>query len=122
MAFGWRADDGRTLNAGLVAFLIFQGIAKKPYTFVIFQGGGSGPPVPSPSGSAHVFMSFHFENLILLQIRSCLSSPRSAKKKGGVFRFGRKQKEVPVPPVMPPAGKSPSTHSLLMFSIQAPRL
>ena len=37
------------------SFVIFQGIrislAKKPYIFVIFQGG-SGPPVP-PSGSAH---------------------------------------------------------------------
>ena len=37
--------------------MIFQGIgtsfAKKPYIFVIFQGGGeSGPPV-LPSGSAH---------------------------------------------------------------------
>ena len=39
MVFHWRADDGPTLNAGLV----FQGfqtsIAKKPYIFVIFQGG-----------------------------------------------------------------------------------
>ena len=48
MAFGWRAEDGPTLNAGLV----FQGTQtsiaiKKPYIFVIFQGGGrSGPPVP----------------------------------------------------------------------------
>ena len=53
MAFRWRADDGPTLNAGLVAFCDFQGvrtsIAKEPYIFVIFQlggGGGSGPPVP----------------------------------------------------------------------------
>ena len=58
MAFRWRADDGPTLNAGLIA-AIFQGIrtsiiAKKPYIFVIFQGGGSGPPVPHPCGSAHV--------------------------------------------------------------------
>ena len=34
-------------------------MAKKPYIFVIFQGGGggggSGPPVP-PSGSAHVLI------------------------------------------------------------------
>ena len=41
MAFGWRADDDPTLNAGLVA-AIFQGIwtciARKPYIFVIFQG------------------------------------------------------------------------------------
>ena len=54
MAFLWHADDGPTLNAGLVA-AIFQGIrtciARKPYIFVKFSGG-SGPPVP-PSGSAH---------------------------------------------------------------------
>ena len=42
------------------SFVIFQGIrtsiAKKPYTFVIFQGG-PGPPTPPPpaSGSAHVY-------------------------------------------------------------------
>ena len=51
MAFRWSADDDPTLNAGLVA-AIFQGvrtcIARKPYTFVIFQGGGSEPPVPPP--------------------------------------------------------------------------
>ena len=51
MAFRWRADVGPTLSVGLVACLDFQGIrisiAKKPYIFVIFQGGGeSGPPAP----------------------------------------------------------------------------
>ena len=56
MAFRWRADDGPTVNAGLVAE-IFQGIqayiARKSYIFLIFRGGGGfGPPVP-PSGSAH---------------------------------------------------------------------
>ena len=54
MAFCSRADDGLTLNAGLVA-VIFQGIrtciARKPYIFVIFQGGGPDPL--SPSGFAH---------------------------------------------------------------------
>ena len=37
-----------TLNAGLVLQGIRTSIAKKPYIFVIFQGGGgvSGPPVP----------------------------------------------------------------------------
>ena len=54
MAFRCRADDGPTLNAGLVG-AIYQGIrtciARKPYIFVIFQGGGSGLPVPR-SGSA----------------------------------------------------------------------
>ena len=49
MEFCWRADDDPTLKAGLVA-VIFQGtltcIARKPYIFVIFQGGGgSGPSV-----------------------------------------------------------------------------
>ena len=42
MAFRWRAHDGPTLNAGLVA-AIFQGnrtcIARKSYIVVIFQGG-----------------------------------------------------------------------------------
>ena len=49
MAFCWRANDGATLNAGLVA-LRFQGtrtsIAKKPFIFVIFQGGGGTPCPP----------------------------------------------------------------------------
>ena len=51
MAFGWRADDGPTLNAGLVAFVNFRGIwvsiAKKPCSYVINQGGRkSGTPFP----------------------------------------------------------------------------
>ena len=51
MAFRWRADDGPTLNAGMVALRYFRGggsIAKKPYGFVMFRGGGSGPPAPPP--------------------------------------------------------------------------
>ena len=46
MAFRWRADDDPTFNAGLVAlsFLGFRtSIAKKPFIFVIFQGGGRDP-------------------------------------------------------------------------------
>ena len=47
-----------TLNAALVFFVIFQGIrtsiAKKPYIFEIFQGGGGVRRTLSPpSGSAH---------------------------------------------------------------------
>ena len=57
MAFRWRAYDGQTLNAGLVAVIfygIWTSIAKKPYIFVIFQSvGGVRTPCP-PSGSAHV--------------------------------------------------------------------
>ena len=47
MAFRWRADDASTLNACLVVLWFFQGIrtsiAKKPYIYVIFQGGGADP-------------------------------------------------------------------------------
>ena len=54
-AFRWHADECPTLNAGLAA-AIFQGIrtciARKPYIFVIFQCGGSGP------GSAHVISRY----------------------------------------------------------------
>ena len=48
MAFRWRADDGPTLDAGLVA-AIFQGIrtcfARKPYIFVVFHTGGDPDPL-----------------------------------------------------------------------------
>ena len=53
MAFRLRADVGQTLKAGLVAFFsgVWTKIAKKPYIFVIFQGGGGEGPDPlSPSG------------------------------------------------------------------------
>ena len=55
MAFRWRADGDPTLNTGLVALWFYRGsgIAKKPYNFVIFQGGGVRIPCPPPSVSAH---------------------------------------------------------------------
>ena len=45
MAFRWRADDGPTLNASLVALCqgILTSIAQKTFIFVIFQGGGPDP-------------------------------------------------------------------------------
>ena len=49
MAFYWRTDGGPTLNVGFGSCVVLPrirtSIAKKPYIFVIFQGG-SGPPVP----------------------------------------------------------------------------
>ena len=52
MAFCWRANDGPTLNAGLVAAIFFQGIqtsiAKKPNNFEIFQGGWGPDPLSPP--------------------------------------------------------------------------
>ena len=50
MVFSWRADDGPTLNAGLVALLFFS-IANKPYILVNFQGGAWTPcPYPLMTG------------------------------------------------------------------------
>ena len=47
MAFCWPDIESRL---GIGSFVIFQGIrtsiAKEPYSFVIFQGWGSGLPVP----------------------------------------------------------------------------
>ena len=51
---GWRADNGPTLNAGLVALWFFRRsgpvLLRNPNFFVIFQGVWT--PCP-PSGSAH---------------------------------------------------------------------
>ena len=45
-----------TFNAGLVALQFFGGsgpvLVRNPIYFLLFGGGGSGPPVP-PAGSAH---------------------------------------------------------------------
>ena len=48
MAFHWRADDGPTLNTGLVFQGIRANIAKKPYSFEFILGG----PDPLPSTHA----------------------------------------------------------------------
>ena len=42
----WQAVDGQTLNNGLVFQEILTSMAKKPYIFVIFRGGGG--PLSSP--------------------------------------------------------------------------
>ena len=69
MAFLWCVNDGPSLNASLVAFVIFKGILyfmifKGSYICVIFQGGGSGPPV-QPSGSTHVLEGQKIEKLLI---------------------------------------------------------
>ena len=81
MAFRWRADDGPTLNAGLVA-VIFAGDPDlhclKTLYFCDFSGEGGGPdPLPPPSGSAHAYhtltiFSFCFSVLgILPMVGTC---------------------------------------------------
>ena len=51
MAFCWRADDGPTLNAGLVA-VIFRGsgpvLLENPIFLWFFRGGGVGSGTPAP--------------------------------------------------------------------------
>ena len=60
MAFHWWADDGPTLNAGLVACdfkEIRTSISREPHIYVIFQGGGGlDPPAPSPPLDPHMFV------------------------------------------------------------------
>ena len=52
MAFRWRAYDGPTLNAGLVALWFFRRsgpvLLRNPIFLWIFRGRGSGPPVLPP--------------------------------------------------------------------------
>ena len=64
--------DGQTFECWLGSFVIFQGIrtsiAKKPYRFVIFQGGG-GPesiPLSAPSGSVYANASGQIMQLMLV--------------------------------------------------------
>ena len=70
MAFCWQADDGPTLNTGLVFQGIRTSIAKKPYIFVIFQGGGGGGLDPmSPPPDPHMdYISCHVPVLQFSQI------------------------------------------------------
>ena len=51
MQLRWRADDGPTLNAGLVVLCFFRGFGPVLLYFYDFSGL-SGPPV-SPSGFTH---------------------------------------------------------------------
>ena len=56
--FKWRVAGRPNIKCWLGIFVIFQGIrisiAKKPYKFEIFQGGGgSGPTVATPSDSTY---------------------------------------------------------------------
>ena len=70
MAFRWRADDGPTLNTGLVA-AIFPGIrtciARKP---CIFQGGGGPDPLSPPLDPHMSYQSIQQGNgfTLLLQV------------------------------------------------------
>ena len=72
MAFRWRADDGPTLNAGLVA-AIFRGsgpvLLENPIFCDFSGGGGSGPPVPPLD--THMG-SFVFDHKILQDSTVCI--------------------------------------------------
>ena len=48
MEFGWRANDGPTLNAGLLLCDFFRGSGQVLLRNPIFFQVGSGPPAPTP--------------------------------------------------------------------------
>ena len=62
MAFRWHADDGPTLNAGLLALCFFRGsgpvLLTNPIFFLwFFRGGGDPDPLSPPFGSAYEMMT-----------------------------------------------------------------
>ena len=64
MAFRWRADDGPSLNAGLVALRFCRGSApvlqRNPIFFLFFRGGGG--------GGSHMFSKcFSWENIKIIE-------------------------------------------------------
>ena len=66
-------DDGPTMNAGLVALFFFQGIltniAKKPYIFRFFGGGGRDPlPPPLDPYMALAVNTFNESRFITLEV------------------------------------------------------
>ena len=62
LAFCWRADEGTTLNAGLVA--LWSGpVLLRNLQLCDFSGDGSGPPTPFPSPSSYWA---HVPNLLRL--------------------------------------------------------
>ena len=82
MAFRWRADDGPTLNAGWLHVPFFQGIrtniamiAKKSFSFVIYQGKvwTPGPPSP-PHLDPRIPSSMLFQRPIIPKHGSLISS------------------------------------------------
>ena len=87
MAFCWCADDGPTLKVSLAGQLCgFQGIqtsiAKKPYIFVIFQGGGGGlTPVPPLDSNMFTQIERVFSTVTVISVDS--SSIRA--KEGELF-------------------------------------
>ena len=56
--FRWRADNGPTLNAGLVVLRFFRGsgpVLLENTIFYDFSGGAVPDPLSPPSGSANAF-------------------------------------------------------------------
>ena len=81
--FRWRADGGPTLNASLVFQGIQTSIAKKPYIFVIFQGGGCPDPLSTPldlpmqcmNGPAHkILVLVTYAQMSLINVHVDVSS------------------------------------------------
>ena len=76
MAFRWRANDGPTLNSGLVTLRLFRvsgpALLRNPI-FVIFQGDLdplSPPPPPPPPGSVHDFKPVYCGAEVVIQYQA----------------------------------------------------
>ena len=86
MAFRWQADDGPTLNAGLVALGFFRGsgavLLKKLYFGDFSRREGSEPPVPPPDlcmvNAEYLSIYIRF-SLLLLLIHCLLLIPMSGR-------------------------------------------
>ena len=66
---------GPITECWLGSFVVLQGIqtniAKRPYIFVIFQGGGSGPPIPPLDSHMNLSVIKGSDRLIMLLITGC---------------------------------------------------
>ena len=75
MAIRWRADNGPTLNASLVALQFFSGsgpVLLENLYFVIFQGGGgSGPLSPPLWIRACIVLVYSASSAIVLEMGMC---------------------------------------------------
>ena len=98
MAFRWRADDGPTLNAGLIAPGFVRGpgpVFLRNPIFCDFQGVCGPDPCPTPSGSAHSQdIDTHMTVIVRLKLSKQFSIPQqdTCKTRNDDKNYIRRQK------------------------------